>query len=213
MALRSLRRRHGLRACARVCGRGRRSAHEASVEASVKASVSHAPVAPRRVWPDAVLVALLLWQVVEAASAAVRRIGSASAAEWSFRLSASTLERMRRALGDDARAVVAVQSLARPEAVVLVEQVQAQGEDVAKAEVLQLLAARNLVIDRLTTLLYPEPWVAAVPRPIQVVEHLTAQGHVAELCVLPWQPRPAGRAGWELAGREAQVELWRYRTD
>ena len=153
---------------------------------------------------------LLAWQ---ASQAVLRMVGTAGAhADVTFResLLATTDERLRRALGDDADILLAMREVATPDSLWLTQKVTGLIEDIETPADFERLSARNGLLVQLTTLLYPEPFLLAVPDPVAAVEGLVRRGHAAELCVFPWSRPPARREGWRRLRRNRHFELWSY---
>jgi hypothetical protein len=127
---------------------------------------------------------------------------------WSLRCAASDA-RLRTALGGDADLLFAVRAAVPPGTLLLNQKVMGDITKIEPARLLQL-AAKNGLIDQLTVLLYPDPWVISVPDPIATIEGLAARGRAAVLLVLPGDAEPAGRAGWSIDVAQERFSTWRF---
>jgi hypothetical protein len=153
-----------------------------------------------------VLCAVLAWQAVAGAGqllfAAVRGLQQG----YGERLCATTEQRVAMVLGDDRMVWQGMREL--PEAAVVVPHVVAR-EQATPADV-----ARLRLITRLRHLLYPDRFLTgAMPDAIGFAEGLAKPGRPAWLLVLPDDPQPAARPGWQAMRREERFQLWRLQRD
>jgi hypothetical protein len=154
---------------------------------------------------------VLAWQavlaVVALGGAAVGRAG----VSWHERLFASTDDRMRRVLGADAELAFALRTMP-PGTLMLCQKVTGSLEGGQLPPNFAELAARNGLLEQLTHLLYPDPFLLPTPTPIVDVENLTRRGVAAMLGVLPGDPEPTDRKGWTRT-HASRFQAWQFRTD
>jgi hypothetical protein len=164
------------------------------------------------------LFAVLLWQAVAAVVEQGRRVAVAThdGVGWPFRLGATTNERVRRVLGDDAAIVEQLPQRVPPGTVLLNRQFVVTPEMIAQLQAGQVsqpeferLAARNGLFLQLTALLFPQPFLRSVPEPIALAELEAQPGHDRWLFVLHGDPEPTDRPGWQCSHRAANWTLWR----
>ncbi|MBL8754452.1 MAG: hypothetical protein JNK15_14205 [Planctomycetes bacterium] len=164
------------------------------------------------------LAAVVVWQAAATAIELGRRVVAAGDAGvgWSFRLDATTTERVQRVLGDDAALLRELPERVPPGTVVLNRQfvvtpemlARLQAGGVSQAE-FERLAARNGLFLQLTALLFPRPFLRSVPDPIALAELEAKPGQDLWLFVLQGDPEPEGRPGWQCSHRAAKWTLWR----
>ncbi len=166
------------------------------------------------------LVGLLAWQGVAAALLQARRTAANAPGDVLASLTATTADRVRRALGDDAAIVTALRDVVPRGTVVLNRQVHGSLEELRRTAVderqliaaLERLSARNGLFVQLTALTFPAPCLLSVPDPVAVVEREHAAGRDRWLFVLADDPEPEGRPGWTRVHRDRRFSLWRFRT-
>lgn len=164
------------------------------------------------------LVAVVSWQALAAGRGLVVRSGSAPGVDFPFALTATTDQRLRHALGDDAHLIEELRRVVPPGLVLLNQQVVAtldglrattRSEAELVAEFTRLSAQNGLFI-QLTTLLFPSPFLLSVPAPIELAEQEAAAGRERWLFVLQGNAEPRDRAGWSCVHRAPRFSLWRF---
>jgi hypothetical protein len=155
------------------------------------------------------VLALLCWQGCSAACAVWWLWQANVQVPWAQRC-ASSDARVRKALGTDAELLFAVRAAVPPGTLLLNQKVMGDVTKIEPARLLEL-AAKNGLIDQMTVLLYPDPWVFSVPDPVATLEDLAMRARAAVLLVLPGDPAPTGRAGWTLDVAQERFSTWRFR--
>lgn len=154
---------------------------------------------------------VLAWQAALAVAALGGAAADRAAVSWNERLFASTDDRIRAVLGDDAQLVVELRKL--PPGTLLLSQAHAgQAADLTPGD-FERLAARFSRLHRLSQLLYPAPFLLSVPQPIEGVEHCARRGRKAMLFALPGDAEPNDRKGWQRVSTTPGPQVWEYRTE
>jgi hypothetical protein len=152
------------------------------------------------------LCAVLAWQAVVGAGELVFAALRGLSHGYGERLGASTEERIAMVLGSDGAVWHGLREL--PPGAVVVPRVVAR-ESATRTDV-----ARLRLITRLRHLLYPDRFVTgAVPDAIGFAEGLARPGNPAWLLVLPGDPEPVQRPGWQAMRHEEDFQLWRLQKD
>lgn len=164
---------------------------------------------------------LLTWQAGAAVLVLAHGTATRAAIPWDLRLTATTDERIRRALGADAELLFALRAANAPGSLLLTQKVEGRVEDIRSVAEFERLSAKNGLLLQLTTLLYPDPFLLPASQPIPTAEDLVRRGHAAALCVLPGDADPGTRPGWSLvpasppasSSSSPPFQLWRFRTE
>ncbi|MBM3972569.1 MAG: hypothetical protein FJ301_00485 [Planctomycetes bacterium] len=154
-----------------------------------------------------VATAALAWRAGATLVAEGARLAAPGQPTWRQRLLDPTEARIRRALGDDATLLFALQAAAPRPALVLVARPDGDPRTLTP-ERFKELDRRNGRIVQLQALAYPDPWLQEVADPYSVAAGLAASGRDVRVLQLAGDAPPADAAAWAAAELPGGNRLW-----